>query len=248
MSNLVEVKATNAVAVQELANMSWDDDVVEAKDIRIPRLLLMQQMSELVSLRKAQAGDIVNSITEEKVADEKSPLLIVPIYTFKTWTIHHKVNGKFEYLKQEDYTPANANRPREESIGGVDYQNVETINLLGMRESDLDAADAIPVLLSFRMTSYACGKDVLTLKTNAARINKPFSTYTIKLTPTFVKNDKGNFFVFKFSGAYPTKNFENHVQTLYTWNQTFKAGKAQVAPEEAEAPAMNTEQEVVEKF
>lgn len=248
MSNIVEVKA-NAVATQDLANMSWDDDVVEAKDIRIPRLLLMQQMSELVSTRKAQAGDIINNITSEKVADEKEPLNIVPIHTFKTWTIHHKVNGKFEYLKQEDYTAANANRPREEVIAGVEYQNVETINLLGIQEKDLNSLEALPVMLSFRMTSYACGKDILTLKTNAARINKPFSMYTIKLAPAFVKNDKGSFFVFKFTGAYPTKDFESHVQTLYTWNQTFRAGKAQVAPEEEETKSpLTTEAEVVEKF
>jgi hypothetical protein len=248
MSNIVEVKANN-LAVQDLTNMSWDDDVVEAKDIRIPRLLLMQQMSELVSTRKAQAGDIINNITEIKVGDEKDPLSIIPIHTFKTWTIQHKVNGKFEYLKQEDYTPANANRPREEVIAGVEYQNMETINLLGMQEKEINALDSLPVMLSFRMTSYACGKDILTLKTNAARINKPFSMYTVKLTPAFVKNDKGSFFVFKFAGAYPTKDFETHVNTLYTWNQTFRAGKAQVASEDTEKQApLETEAEIVEKF
>lgn len=239
----VAVKETSVPTLPAELMGSWDSDAVEAKDIRIPRALLMQAMSVLVGERKASPGDVVNSITAEKLADEKTPLKVVPIVTHKTWTVQEKVNGKFEFKRTEPYTPTNSNRPREEVLNGVETQNVETINLLCMLAEDLEKADALPIMISFRMTSYAAGKDLLTLKTNCQRINKPFPFYTVTLSPEYVKNDKGQYFVYKYAGAQPTADFEKHAVTLKTWHDTFKMGAAKIDEEVAEASATTTEAE-----
>ena len=236
----VTVKEEQAITLAPELMGSWDNEAVEAKDIRIPRGLMMQAMSDLVGERKAVAGQVINSITHEVLGTEEKPVDIIPIYTFKTWTIQHKVNGKFEYLKAEPYTAANSTRPREEKILDVDYQNVETINLLGMLEADLAKADALPYLFTFRMTSYACGKDILTLKENCRRTNRPMAAYVIKLVPTYTKNDKGQFYVMKYGVPKANASFEKHALTLKTWHQTFAAGSVKVDEEVAEAPAEST--------
>lgn len=243
----IAVAEQRALAIPTEFDSAWDTDAVEAKDIRIPRALLMQSMSDLVGERKAAAGDVVNSITGAKLADDKSPLQVIPIHTFKTWAIHEKINGKFEFRRSEDYTPINANRKREETVNGIETQNVETINLLCLQASEVAKPDALPLLISFRMTSYACGKDILTLKVNCARINKPLPFYTATLTPVYTKNDKGQFFVWKYSGATPTQDFAQHAPVLKGWFDTFKAGQAQVDTE-VEPMAAPTGPQAGDKF
>lgn len=239
----VVVNETNAVALTADLAQSWDsDEVVEAKDLRIPRALLMQSTSEYVGQRKATAGDFVNSITADKIGGEKESLRVVPIYVFKTWTIMHKVGNKFEFLKSEPYTLQNSARPREENILGVDYQNVETVNMLAMLEKDLDKADALPYLFVFRMTSYACGRDILTLKQNCNRVNQPMASYTIKLTSEFKKNDKGQFFVVKYEGVDKNEKFVEQAASLKTWHDTFKGGMVKVHEEVEEADATQATQ------
>lgn len=226
---------------------SWDDSSdLEAKDIRIPRLLLMQSTSELVGQRKAQAGDIVNSITGEKIADEGNPLEVIPLHTYKTWVVSEKVNGKYEYKRIDPYTPG-VERAREEKVGDVEVQNVESINVLVMLAKDQLNPEAMPFLLSFRMTSLNAGKDVLTQKRMSINANISFQRYLLKITPFYTKNDKGQFFVLKYTGKAENKDFAQSAGILRKWFETFKAGAAVVheeAPETvADVTPLNTQTE-----
>lgn len=232
----VQVLSTTALAVVPAhLDQSWDEvSDVEAADIRIPRLLLMQSTSELVGQRKAAAGDIVNSITGEKVGDETNPLEIVPIYTFKTWVVSEKVNGKFEFKRVDQYV-AGQKRNREEVIGGVEVQNAETINVLVMLNKDQENTSALPYLMSFRMTSLNCGKDILTQKMHAINMNTPFQKFVLKLAPFYTKNDKGQYFVFKFQGKAENTLFASSAALLRKWYDTFKAGSVKVDEEVTEA-------------
>jgi hypothetical protein len=226
---------------------SWDDaSDLEAKDIRIPRLLLMQSTSELVGQRKAQAGDIVNSITGEKIGDEATPLQVVPLHTYKTWIVSEKVNGKYEYKRQDPYTPG-VERPREEKIGELEVQNVESINVLVMLANEQSNLEAMPYLLAFRMTSLSAGKDVLTQKRMSLNANISFQRYLLEIAPVYTKNDKGQFFVFKYKGKKENKEFVNSASILRKWFETFKAGAAQIHEETTEVTAetapLNTQTE-----
>lgn len=220
---------------------SWDDSSdLEAKDIRIPRLLLMQSTSELVGQRKAVAGDIVNSITGEKIGDEASPLEVIPLHTYKTWVVNEKVNGKYEYKRIDPYTPG-VERAREEKIGDVEVQNVESINVLVMLAKDQLSLEAMPYLISFRMTSLNAGRDILTQKRMSINAGVAFQRYAITLTPTYTKNDKGLYFVMKYSGRTENKEFAKSAGTLKKWFDTFKAGSAVVHEETAEEVSTETQ-------
>lgn len=239
----VMLKTENALALAPELNESWDSiEDVESKDIRIPRILLMQSTSELVGEGKAAPGDFINSSTGEKVGDKQNPIKIVPIYSYKTWVVNHKVGNKYEYLRTDVYTPG-VDRPREESIGDQQIQNMETINLLCMLESELDNPQAIPYLLSFRSTSLTCGKDILTQKMNAINMNVPFPRFVLQISSVFTKNDKGQYHVMKFTGKSENTKFAEVAPVLKKWFDTFKAGQVKVSEEVVEqevTPTTNT--------
>lgn len=234
-NELVTKQETGLVDLSTVADMAWGAEEVEASDIRIPRLLLMQSQSDLVNERKAQSGDIIESAMQTKLGDDKTEVKIVPIYIFKDWMIQKKINGKYEYLSREEYTVANSTRPREEVVNGDELRNVLGINVLCMLEKDLNDPSAIPHLVTFRMTGMNAGKDISTLSVRAKSVGKPAAFYTIALGCDFTKNDKGNFFVFKVKGVEKTANFAEIEPTLYKWYQTFKSGVAKVDEEDNSA-------------
>lgn len=69
---------------KEAAQVSAGTEVV-ASDVLIPRLLLMQGISPLVTSRKAQIGDMVRSTTGEKLGNPDKPLVIVPLTMINSW-------------------------------------------------------------------------------------------------------------------------------------------------------------------
>src|SRR4051794_30344857 len=85
-SKALELKKPTAVA----APMSLEGmEGIDASDILIPKLLLMQGLSELVAEGKFQMGDIVNSVTQAKLGDKTKSIEFIPIATFKTWVVMH---------------------------------------------------------------------------------------------------------------------------------------------------------------
>lgn len=75
------------------AAVALDSSEVVAKDVLIPRLILMQGISPLVSARKAQIGDMVRSTTGEKLGDPEHSIPIVPLMMQSVWVEYEKVPG-----------------------------------------------------------------------------------------------------------------------------------------------------------
>lgn len=72
-------------------------------DIIIPKVLLMQGMSDFVMTRKAQLGDIVRSTNVEKLGDPEHPFAFIPLSQPESqWVIEVKPPGsdKFKYVRQ----------------------------------------------------------------------------------------------------------------------------------------------------
>jgi len=253
MKKEVSIKETSALAVTTDMSASWGSEEVEAKDVRISRVLLMQAQSDLVADGKAMPGEMVDSVTGMVLAKKGETLKFVPIYIFKNWVVEEEINGKFEFVKIEEYTAANANQPREPFMHeGKKIRYVLSINVLSMLDKDLDDASAIPCIISFKMTGFKAGQDISTVALRARNVGKPAAYFTISLKSEHTKNEKGNFFVFKMAGVEPTIKFTEVEPTLLKWYQTFKSGKAVVDAEVVEevyqeAPAPATKN-VGEKF
>lgn len=204
----------------DLMTINPDDmNDVLSSDITIPRIILMQAMSELVADRKATPGDIVRTSTGEKVGDPAAPVSIIPLKFNSAWRLSEKVNGKFEWRNEEPRTAGNDKLPWEFQQHGTDWKREKVINLYALLVKDvirfneemqsLGAGEMpdlnsslLPVSISFRSTSFSAGGKALA--TFYAQVKEAISRgikakphgYSIDLGAESHKNDKGNYYVF----------------------------------------------------
>lgn len=86
MSKAIATKQTVSDLQVQAAHLASDENEVVASDVIVPRLLLMQGISPLVTQRKAQIGDIIRSTTGEKVSDPDKLLDLIPLKMENSWT------------------------------------------------------------------------------------------------------------------------------------------------------------------
>lgn len=236
----METSKEVAVKNNDLAMFEAEDDLVlsqssSSADILIPRVLLAQKMSPIVDKPNAniQAGDLYNSVTEEKILAKGQTLKIVPLYLFKTLTVKHQVNGKFEFKHTEPWKEEFEVLPWEFEEQGVLHKNIKNINLVCFREEDLDNPAALPMLISFRVTSLNCGKmfynDYEAL-VKVARAN--FSQSVSEIYTELVTKDNNSYYVFKKRVMTKNPKYTESKARLVYWAEQFSKGLAKVDAEE----------------
>lgn len=202
-------------------------------DLLIPRVLLMQSLSQLVKDRKAYPGQIVRSSNGERLGGILNPgepgqsIDVIPLSMMATWTVQLATGNK--WLRSEPRTPENDSLPWEfvDEETGEECKRLKTIELIGLLSSDvakntggvvtddedvpesLDDAVLLPIALSFRSSSYTAGKGVSTFfaKVDAARKQHPNTRpyhFTLPIGCVEEANDNGEFFVFEVGGAKKT--------------------------------------------
>lgn len=88
------VATAQTTALEAKAADAANANEVVASDVLIPRLLLMQGTSPLVTSRKARIGDMVRSTTAEVVGDPEKPFDIVPLKMQNSWISFQRVPGE----------------------------------------------------------------------------------------------------------------------------------------------------------
>lgn len=222
-------------------------------DLLIPKVLLMQGLSEFVNERKAAQGDIVRSTTGEILGGPSKPVEFIPISYQNVWVMQEKVGQKFEFRGIEPMTASNQNLPWEFKDKGADWKRVKCINLFALLPSDIEKEKAavektvktgempdasvalMPVMISFRSTSYNAGKKVATHFANVeslkARYPKHYSTLkpycsTLQLGCYADKNDLGQFYVFEVGNG--GKTAEEYQKQAAAWEATLGEGSYRV--------------------
>jgi hypothetical protein len=229
MSNAV-AKVASGGAVQIQQAQQGGEDILTS-NIVIPKVLLMQGLSDLVANRKAIMGDMVRSTTGEKLGDDKSGVDFIPL-TFKNeWILREKIGGKFEYRGKEPMTAQNQDAPWEFKKDGADWKRVKSLNVYALLPKDIAAEAAemekakngempdpdkalMPVLISFQSTSFQAGKDLVTHFAKAKKFGVPGYVSTFKLKCYQDKNDKGTYFVYEIEPAGKTST-EQQKQAAY---------------------------------
>lgn len=179
---------------------------VDASDILISKVLLMQGLSNYVAEGKARTGELVDSLTGEVLAGVGAPFEFIPISSFKTWVEMEfvkpaKGDGKFEYVKQFPVTFENANLPMEQEIDGRKIRNDLCLNfyVLPVKEIEEMGAAAFPKLLTFRRTSYTAGKTLVSFAMRLKRAQLSLWSKSFKLTSAIKENDLGKFNIMNIS-------------------------------------------------
>lgn len=208
--------APPALTAEQSAMMdAFDYGQVEARDLKIPKLLLMQAMSKFVNEDQiAKAGDLVNSIdgTVYGSVREKDykPVRVIPIHMFKTWVVQEELAPqKYEYRETVPVTPLNTDWQWNVEIDGRKFRRTKNLNFYVLLEKDLGNPLALPHVISFRSMSYKEGGVIANhfATCKAAQAAKQFRVPMdrfFEIGGKFLKNDLGAFYVLNAKEVGPT--------------------------------------------
>jgi len=214
MANEVVKKESSVPAV---STPDVGTEVLLASDMVIPRVLLMQALSEFVCEAKATVGQIVRSTTIEVLGDKNTPVPFIPL-TFRTrWMIETVGRGgKLEFAGFEDRNAINENAPWDFEVDGQQMKRTKMVEVFALLEKDLAAAkeptlgsdglpslDSVlmPVLLTFRSTGFKAGTRIIDTFMKVRKLREKFPSlmaynYGLLLGCKEEENDRGRFFVF----------------------------------------------------
>jgi len=221
-----EIEKTAEAQVPMVASQGTEE--ILNSDVILPRVMLMQGASEAVAQRTAQLGDIIRSTTAEKLGDPDAPFLFIPL-TFKNkWLIQEIQEGKSKHLFRgfEARNAANEHLPWDYELDGKQMKRVKMLDVYALLPGDVDAEEKavadlaesgelpdlndtlLPVVISFKATSYKAGQAVVTHFTKAKGMAektgnpaiKPHA-YTMSLGCAMDSNDSGDFYIYKCTTA-----------------------------------------------
>lgn len=223
MSNLEEVKGQMNLPAEmmeefQAAAMS---EAVDSSDVQIAGVQLCQAMSEAVSDGEAKPGDIIHSVSKEKLADAKKELEIIPISMKKKWSIY--VNGDWD--RTEDFTPANANYAYEAEVDGNHEKRVQVMEYYVLTP-ELVEQKGLPMIIRFRSTSYKAGKVIESERIRLQGAKMPIFAKKFKISSEQKQSDKHKYFVFKVTHGEASSVDEMHY--AFEWFKNIKNNEHKV--------------------
>lgn len=238
-TEVVPAAAPGALAAHDPSLTSgWGGmEGVDPADVLIPRVLIMQPISELVTEAKAQAGALVRSTTGEFLGGKKGQddvfMPFVPLFIQKIWVVMEYVGQKSEFRRTEPYTAQNAQAPWTWQENGAKWERNQANNLFALLPGDIaketaarrklaetgelpDAEDAlIPVVIQFTRSSFKVGKEVATHFAKSAAFGVPAAASTLSLYTELVKGEKGSYYIYKMGPR--AKTPMDHLELAKRW-------------------------------
>lgn len=211
-------------------NSAWGGENLTKEDIIIPKILLMQGLSEMVTEGDAKMGEFRNSMEKEVVlGSDKKPVEVIIFGSYKTVQIF--IDG--EYNKTESWTPAHAELPWEEILeGGGTVKRTTCQNYYCIIPSEVAKGEAFPFIITFKGMSFRGGQGIATHIQKLARFKKPSAAKVFAIKAVKTKNDKGTFFVMEGS---PVRDASvKEIKEAFGWHQTFMKANVKAHAEGAE--------------
>ena len=246
MNQLVKKEETQIVEHQATTPAN---EAILKTDVILPKLLLMQGLSEFVAQRKAQMGDMVKSTTVEVIGGPDKDISFIPLMHTNEWRMEEMVGGKYEYRGTEPRTARNETLPWEFEDKGTKWRRTKVINVYALLPDDIDA-EAIeierakedgdgfdlnkvlmPVVISFRSTGYNAGKTVVTHFAKAqsmAQYGAKAYAYSLNLSCAEDKNDKGTYYVFNVDLSKSAKISKEQLKKAQEWHTILTTQNIQV--------------------
>ena len=228
-----EIAAAASTDMTQFDDSDWGVEV-SARNIVIPKIMLMQGLSEAVIEGGAKLGDLYNSLTKKVVGDTSKSLELIPFFQKEMWYIF-KVVGKDEtFLRIEDLDSSNVNWRYEDFEGDMAVKRIKVLQFYCIDPSNPD----LPVIVSFKGKSMRTGQELYTMMYFTNRQENKFPpSYHILLSSVRDKNEKGTFAKYTFKRG--DESTSNELKLCLEWINTIKSGKAKDAPEEAKEPEQN---------
>lgn len=229
---MTEVVESGSKEVAPVSFADFGDTEFGKDDVVIPKILLMQGLSKLVTEGKAKFGDFADSLSGAVLGSIDEPLDFIPFYMSKTWIVSRKEGDRWQFDHIEDCTPLNENKKWEEVVDGVQYKNEKSMNFYVLLADN----PTMPYLLQFKSTSLKTGKE---LATQMYVINKAAgltpASKVMSLSGSRVTKDGNTFAVYKTGVSRDAENGE--VSGCLEWLGTIKSGAAKVDDSDLSASA-----------
>lgn len=209
----------------------WKPQAVTASDIIIPKVMVMQGLSELVTEGKAMFGDFKDSLTEATLGGVNAPFEFIPFKLEKLLYVTQRKAGTQDKFKMKEVIPLDAESEKlawTDFEGDFEIKRTQVYNFYVINPKDT----SIPYIIPFKGMSLRNGKVLNTLAFVKSFIDgsfPPANHYTLNGTKT--TNDKGTFVVIDAKKGDKSTNAE--IQAAALWMKTLDAGGAK-AHEETE--------------
>lgn len=215
-------------------------ETTTASDLIIPRLLVMQGLSDMMQDEKlgAKLGEIRESLEGRLVGSKDKPVQFIPFFMNTGWVVREKRNGKFEYLRVEERTASNDGLEwefQEKNDEGklVDMTREKTINVYLLIPQEIDRGEYLPYLFTFSRTSFKAGKVFMTLVEMLKQSRLSPAHRVFELTTVKTENEKGTWYTPEVRRVGETS--QKHLAAAYEWYKTVSAGKVRVDEPEVDA-------------
>lgn len=193
----VATRSPNTGIALTQEEMSWGNQIVDASDIIVPRLYIINGTSKLAKEdpKTYLSGSIVRS-TDKRILED---LQFVPFRYMKKWKIEVRGKSKFDHVRFEPFTPENATRPWEWVDKGQEYRANITVEFFVLMKDDIEREKAafssledgeypdpddvlLPTCISFSRSTYQQGKLLLShfAKAQSMKLNPAVSMFTLK--------------------------------------------------------------------
>lgn len=212
----------------------WGNGGLVAKDIIIPRINVMQPMSEKVTGGKAAFGEIRESLNNTLLGGfEKPPVEFVPFLMEKSFIVFDNSDPEDKvFLRIEPITPQNEDAKYEDEEKNEDGDIIKisryrTMSFYVLLVDELKLGTAIPYILALSKTSLKAGKKLATQmyvkNINAGKIPP---AVVCALSVGKETQDKKTWATFDVEPKHETP--KEYVAEAFKWLKLIKSGKTKV--------------------
>lgn len=229
------VKADTTALSADVQNM-WTPQEVSAKEIIIPKLMVMQGLSELVTDGKAMFGEFRDSLTGELLGGVNKPFEFIPFHLDKVIYVTKRKAGTTDNYKFSEVITLDAESeklPWNDTDGDDEVKRSQVYNFYCINPDDT----SMPIIISFKGMSLRNGKVLNTMafvKSFLAGSFPPANRY--KLIGIKTSNDAGTFVVISTEQSDKSTNAE--INSAAKWMKMLKTGEAKT--HEESSPASST--------
>ncbi len=194
----------------------------DREDFIIPRAKLLQPTSPEVNDNPGVflPGTIINSLTKDKLFNEKNELVFVPILKNTNWARFNPrqpSDPNFDPAYEKGAMIWRSNDPLDERVkteaqfgpNGEPPKAIKFLNFLAF----IPSQPIMPVVISFSKTSFKAGKELLSLTQFA---EGDMFAWEYILTAVQVKGDSGTYYILKIAKG--KKNEDNFAKCEQLWN------------------------------
>jgi hypothetical protein len=208
-------------------------DDIDASDITIGRIAIMQGLSDLVKMGKARPGAIINLLDGKELGfkDEKA-VEFIPVKSQKYWIEKNADNDSF--IGRKPALSANE-LPWEESVDGVNIKRMYHHSFFVLLPSEIKNLEAMPLEISFRSTDLQAAKKLSALLLKLRKRQEASWNRVFTLTTMLKQKDKHSWFGSMVEVGRETTKQER--VEAYNWYKIISDTNTKVTYQEEERPA-----------